>query len=240
MNASAWSVMSVAEVVALLGGRRLLDGVVVVDEVGVPLVGLRAEEAVEPLEAAPERPLAPRRGQVHLVLGAQVPLPDHVGVPAPLAEHLGDVAALEGDVPARVREPGRRLGDAGHAVRRVVAARSAGTTGSASTAPWCGSSCRPARWSAIRLMFGVSIRPPNGSIAEKPTSSSTMYSTFGDPSGATGCAYGSPVRGRLRDVQVDDAIERLGHDVPYLSESSRCHVPTQAPAGVVGGRRDRS
>ena len=28
--------------------------------------------------------------------------------------------------------------------------------------------------SAIRLMFGVSIRPPNGSIAEKPTSSSTM------------------------------------------------------------------
>ena len=28
--------------------------------------------------------------------------------------------------------------------------------------------------SAIRLMFGVSISPPNGSIAEKPTSSSTM------------------------------------------------------------------
>jgi hypothetical protein len=28
--------------------------------------------------------------------------------------------------------------------------------------------------STIRLMFGVWIRPPNGSIAEKPTSSSTM------------------------------------------------------------------
>src|SRR5919198_1466968 len=28
--------------------------------------------------------------------------------------------------------------------------------------------------SASRLMFGVSIRPPHGSIAEKPTSSSTM------------------------------------------------------------------
>jgi hypothetical protein len=27
---------------------------------------------------------------------------------------------------------------------------------------------------ASRLMFGVSIRPPQGSIAEKPTSSSTM------------------------------------------------------------------
>ena len=44
---------------------------------------------------------------------------------------------------------------------------------------------------ASRLMFGVSISPPQGSIAEKPTSSSTMYRTFGEPSGATGCVYGS-------------------------------------------------
>ena len=39
-------------------------------------------------------------------------------------------------------------------------------------------------------MFGVSIRPPNGSIAEKPTSSSTMYRMFGAPSGAIGWVYG--------------------------------------------------
>ena len=45
--------------------------------------------------------------------------------------------------------------------------------------------------SAIRLMFGVSIRPPNGSIAENPTSSSTMYRTLGAPSGAIGWRYGS-------------------------------------------------
>ncbi len=44
--------------------------------------------------------------------------------------------------------------------------------------------------SAIRLMFGVSISPPNGSIAEKPTSSSTMYTTLGVPSGAIGWVYG--------------------------------------------------
>ena len=36
-------------------------------------------------------------------------------------------------------------------------------------------------------MFGVSMRPPHGSMAENPTSSSTMYSTLGAPSGATGC-----------------------------------------------------
>ena len=44
---------------------------------------------------------------------------------------------------------------------------------------------------AIRLMFGVSIRPPNGSIAEKPTSSSTTYRMLGAPSGAIGWRYGS-------------------------------------------------
>src|SRR3954451_4798575 len=44
---------------------------------------------------------------------------------------------------------------------------------------------------ASLLMFGVSISPPHGSIAEKPVSSSTTYRTLGAPSGATGCRYGS-------------------------------------------------
>jgi hypothetical protein len=44
---------------------------------------------------------------------------------------------------------------------------------------------------AIRLMLGVSIRPPKGSMAEKPTSSSTTYRTLGAPSGAMGWRYGS-------------------------------------------------
>src|SRR5215213_5560955 len=45
--------------------------------------------------------------------------------------------------------------------------------------------------SAIRLMFGVSTSPPYGSIAEKPTSSRTTYSTLGAPSGAIGWVNGS-------------------------------------------------
>src|SRR3954454_16782768 len=44
--------------------------------------------------------------------------------------------------------------------------------------------------SAILLMFGVSIRPPNGSIGENSTSSSTTYRTLGAPSGAIGWTYG--------------------------------------------------
>jgi hypothetical protein len=41
------------------------------------------------------------------------------------------------------------------------------------------------------LIFGVSISPPYGSIAENPTSSRTTYNTLGAPWGAVGCRYGS-------------------------------------------------
>ena len=111
----------VGEVVALLRGARLVDGVVVVDEVRVPLVRLGAEEPVPALEAAAARPVPSRRGEVHLVGRAQVPLADHVGVPAALGEDLRQHPVLGRDRPARVREPDRRLGDARHAVVRVVA-----------------------------------------------------------------------------------------------------------------------
>ena len=45
-----------AEVVALLGRARRLHLVVVVHQIRIPLAGVTTEEAVEPLEAAPERP----------------------------------------------------------------------------------------------------------------------------------------------------------------------------------------
>ncbi len=111
----------VGEVVALLRRLRRVDRVVVVDEVRVPLVGLGAQEPVPALEPAAARPVAPRRGEVHLDGRAQVPLADHVGVPAELAEDLGQHAVLRRDRAARVREPDRGLGDAGHRVAGVVA-----------------------------------------------------------------------------------------------------------------------
>ena len=112
----------VGEVVALLGRAGLVDRVVVVDQVGIPLVRLRPEEPVPALEAPAARPVAAGRRQVHLVGRAQVPLADHVGVPAALAEDLRQHPVLRRDRAARVREPDRRLGDARHAVAGVVAA----------------------------------------------------------------------------------------------------------------------
>ena len=108
------------EVVALFRKLWLVDRVVVVHQVRVPLIGLRAQEPVEPLEPAPGRPVPPGRRDVHLHRRAQVPLADRVRVPALLAQDLGDHAILRRDRPARVREPDRGLGDARHRVARVI------------------------------------------------------------------------------------------------------------------------
>src|SRR3954467_7795912 len=58
--------------------------------------------------------------------------------------------------------------------------------------------------SASRWTFGVSISPPNGCMAEKPTSSSTTYRTLGEPGGAFGCSYGaqSGVESRMSRLMV--------------------------------------
>jgi hypothetical protein len=112
----------VGEVVALRGGARLIDRVVVVDEVGIPLVRLGPQEPVPPFEAPAGRPVTTSRREIHLVSGAQVPLAHHVRVPAALTEDLRQHPVLRWDGAASVRKSDRRLGDARHAVAGVVAA----------------------------------------------------------------------------------------------------------------------
>ena len=92
------------QVVALLRRARRLDLVVVVDQVGIPLARVAAEEPVEALEAAPQRPAVVRPGRRLLVARRQVPLADHVGVVAVLEQHLRQHPVLERDdaVVARV------------------------------------------------------------------------------------------------------------------------------------------
>ena len=82
-----------AEVVAGRGRAGRGDPVVVVGEGRLELVGLAAEEAVEALEPAPERPRRTRRPEVEVLVGGEVPLADGVGrVPVghgELGEHPG-------------------------------------------------------------------------------------------------------------------------------------------------------
>ena len=111
------------QVIPLRRRARRIDRMAVVHQIGIPLIRLRAEEPVEALKATASRPIAPRGGEVHLGVRAQMPLADHVRVPAALPEDLLDLPVLRRDHPARVREPDRRLGDTRHAVARVIAPR---------------------------------------------------------------------------------------------------------------------
>ena len=117
------------EVVALFGGVGRFDGVVVLDEVRVPLVGLSAEEAVEPVEALGQRPLrfASARREVldrHVVVLAQ----PHRGVTVVLQD-LPDGRALGRQTPRGAGESHGSLGDRRAPVDVVIAARQEGRSG---------------------------------------------------------------------------------------------------------------
>jgi hypothetical protein len=106
------------QVIALFGGARRLDLVVVVDQVRVPLAGVTAQEPVEPLEAASQRPAVERPGRRLEFRGHQVVLADHVGAVAALLQHLRQEPVLERDAAVIARVAGRQLID-----RRRVSSR---------------------------------------------------------------------------------------------------------------------
>ena len=110
------------EVVALLGPVRLLDVVVVLHERRIPLVGLAADEPVEAVEPARQRPVALAAAHRPLVDGHVVVLADPERVPPLLAHHLGQGRVLHRDVPGVAGEALGALGDLREAVLVVVAA----------------------------------------------------------------------------------------------------------------------
>ena len=203
------------EVVALLRRRRLFDRVVVVDDLGVPLVRLGAEEAVEALEPATARPVASGRRDVHLVVGAEMPLADDVGVPAELAEDLGEHPVRGRDRAARVREADRGLGDARHAVARVVPA---------------GQQARSRRGAergrvplgvphAIRRRPGRCLACRSGRRSRHRGEADVVEHDVDDVRGAFGSLRRferCPVRFGIADVYVHDSVELRGHDVSGL------------------------
>src|SRR5829696_2080755 len=64
----------IAQALALFRSPRLANRAVVLDQVGVPLVRLAAEEAVEALKPAAQRPPVARAGGGALLRRRQVPL----------------------------------------------------------------------------------------------------------------------------------------------------------------------
>ncbi len=110
-----------AQVVALGGGCRRFAQVVVADELGVELVSLAVEEAVEAVESPLQGPLLERprrRGGLHL---AEMPLAERERGVALVAQHLGQRRGMQRHLASHVGEAGVEVGERAHPDLVVVA-----------------------------------------------------------------------------------------------------------------------
>ena len=120
------------QVIALFGAGRGVDRLVVPHQGGKPLVGHPVEETVEPVEPAAQRPVPAGAGGLAVLDRCQMPLPDGVGRPAPLRQHLGqqrrfrrDAAVVSGEAVGQVEHRGHS--DAGRVAARQQCGPGGGT-----------------------------------------------------------------------------------------------------------------
>ena len=109
------------QVIAVGVGPRGINMCVVGDELRRILIGLGIEEAVEAVEAAPERPAVERTGRAALGQRRHMPFADHVVAIGVRAQHLGDGAGLARDLAAITGIAGIEIGEAADADRMMVA-----------------------------------------------------------------------------------------------------------------------
>ena len=109
------------QVIALFGGARRLDLVIVIDQLRIPLAAVPAEEPVEPLEAAPQRPAVERPGRRLEFRRHQVVFADQVGAIAVPLKHLRQEPVLKRDAAVIARVTGRQLIDRRRGVGMMVA-----------------------------------------------------------------------------------------------------------------------
>ena len=224
------------QVVAVLRQGGLVDVVVVLDERRVPVVGLAADEAVEAVEAARQRPVALRRAHRPLVERHVVVLADPEGVVAVLAQHLADRGVLHRDVAGVAREALGALGDLGEPVLVVVAPGEQARAG------------RRAQRRGVPLRVG---QPVVGQLLHRRHVDAPAVRRPGGQPGVVvqheqhvGGALGGrrlperrPVRDRVPDVDVHHAVELLGHcsssRVRWCHRHSRARAAASPDAGEV-------
>src|SRR5262245_60609552 len=109
--------------VALFGRIGLLDETIVFDKVGIPVVGLAAEEAVVAIEPFLERPLAAAGAGGNVLFRNVVVLAEPEGAEPVLLKNLADGGTLGRNPAHRAWEAVGSLGDAGAAVQVMVSSR---------------------------------------------------------------------------------------------------------------------
>src|SRR5262249_36781978 len=111
------------EMVSLFRSRLRLGLAVVAHQLRVVLVRVAAEESIVALESTTQRPAVVGSGRRGLLGRGEMPFADGVGVVAILQEDLREHPVLEGNVAVAAGIPRRTFGDAGHAVRVMIAPR---------------------------------------------------------------------------------------------------------------------
>ena len=110
------------QVIAFVRHLGLGHRMVVVGQVGKPLVGLAAEKTVIALEATTQRPAVERAGRRALLGRGEVPLAGAEGVVAVLQQHLRQHAVLKRHPAVITGKTSGRLHDGRDAIRVVVPA----------------------------------------------------------------------------------------------------------------------
>ena len=196
------------QVIALFRAVGLLDEPVVLGQVRVPVVGLPAEEPVEPIEALLQRPRRLVAAAGDVLFGNVVVLADPEGAVAVVLQHLTDGGALRGQSRGGAGETVGALGDRREPVDMVIAS---------------GEETRPGRRAQ---RGGVPLRvhhPVVGQALHHRHLDATAVGRPGSHPGVVvehhqnirrtlGCALEFerlPVRRRVADVEFDLAVEAL-------------------------------
>ena len=194
------------QVVAVLGQTGRCDGVIVVDEFGIPLVGLAAHEAVEPFESPRQRPMSFGGGEIGLLQRSQMPLADAIGVVAVFGEDFRQQRGVVRDASVAAREPVGELLDGRHADGGGVAS---------------GQQRRPGRRAQ---RGGVELREPDTALGDAAHRRHLHQTTEAVPGRDAGVVpheienvgrtfrrrrrgIGTPVGFRIPDVEFDPAVE---------------------------------
>ena len=214
------------QVVALLGGVGLLDVAVVLGEGRVPVVGLTADESVEAVVALRERPVLLGRARGPLVDRDVVVLADPERRPSGVAQQIRHRDVRRWDVRVVSGEAGGRFGNRRETVEMVI---SSGQERRARRRTQRGGVPLGVRQAV--LGEAVHRRHRDASPVRRPgCHPGVVVQHDEDVGGALRRLVrekGVPVRDRIPYVQVDGALEFLGH--------SRSSVPCAKRDALIVG-----